>query len=277
MGNNISRFTNLERSMSLTFSISIVSHGHKEHVSRLIEGLTRLNRPDFEVILTLNLPEDLGTDYGALPFSIKVIKNPTPRGFAVNHNAAFAHVNGDYFVILNPDIELKDDPFDALLALLNSNVNSICAPTVLNGAGALEDSARCFPTPTFLLRRVVSRVLKFSLPDEPMPTKNDVLTPDWVAGMFVVVPRVIYEKLNGLDERYHMYFEDVDFCARARLAGCQVLVSRQAKVIHNAQRDSHRKIRYLLWHLQSAFRFFTSTPYMRIRWNQLFEHSVQQR
>jgi GT2 family glycosyltransferase len=256
--------------MSSTFSISIVSHGHKEHISRLIEDLARLHRSDFEVILTLNLPEDLGIDFGLLPFSTKLINNPTPKGFAENHNAAFVQTAGDYFVILNPDIELTEDPFDILLALLNANSNSICAPTVLNGAGALEDSARNFPTPLFLLKRLASRLFKLSLPDEPVPAKNDVLAPDWVAGMFVIVPRDIYQKLNGLDERYHMYFEDVDFCARARLAGCHVLVSRQAKVIHNAQRDSHRKVRYMLWHVKSALKFFTSIAYLRIRLNRLF-------
>jgi GT2 family glycosyltransferase len=256
--------------MTLSFSISIVSHGHAKHVSRLIEDLARLNRSDFEVILTANLRDDLGLNCDNLPFPAKLISNPAPKGFAENHNAAFARSVGDYFVILNPDIELIDDPFENLLPLLRANSNSICAPTVLNGAGELEDSARSFPTPIFLLRRLASRVLKRSLPDDAIPAKNDILTPDWVAGMFVVIPRGIYHTLNGLDERYHMYFEDVDFCARARLAGCQVLVSRQAKVIHDAQRDSHRKMRYMLWHVGSALRFFTSAAYVRIRLNRLF-------
>jgi GT2 family glycosyltransferase len=274
LGNNIGRLPNPEFSMSLTFSISVVSHGHKEHITRMIEDLARLNRADIEVILTVNLPENLEINEGALSFPVKLINNPMPKGFAENHNAAFAHSRGDYFVILNPDIELVSDPFDILWTLLKTNVNSICAPTVINSAGALEDSARSFPTPVFLLRRLTSRVFKRSPPSDPVPVKNDVLLPDWVAGMFVVVPRAIYEKLNGLDERYHMYFEDVDFCARARLAGCQVLVSRQAKVIHNAQRDSHRKMRYMLWHLESAVKFFTSTAYMRIRLGRMFGASI---
>jgi N-acetylglucosaminyl-diphospho-decaprenol L-rhamnosyltransferase len=252
------------------FSLSIVTHGHKEHITSLIDDLVRLGRSDFEVILTLNLREELGFDNATLPFVIKLIRNPAPKGFAENHNSAFAQSDADYFVILNPDIVLTDDPFDILLRLSVANPNSICAPTVLNDAGALEDSARSFPTPLFLLRRLASRVLKISLPAEPVSLDNDVLAPDWVAGMFVVVPCGIYQKLKGLDERYHMYFEDVDFCARARLSGCQVLVSRQAKVIHNAQRDSHRKMKYTLWHLRSAFKFFTSTAYVRIRLNRLF-------
>lgn len=251
-------------------SVSIVSHGHKDHIVALLKDLEQLKRSDFEVILTLNLPEDLPIDFNALPFIVKLITNTTPKGFASNHNAAFAVCSGEHFVILNPDIRIVHDPFDTLMALLVKNPGSVCAPTVLNDAGAMEDSARSFPTPMFLLKRLTSRVLKLSLPDEPVPVTNDVLAPDWVAGMFVLVTHDIYQKLNGLDERYHMYFEDVDFCARARLAGCKVLVSRQATVIHNAQRESHRKMKYTLWHLKSAFKFFTSTAYVRIRLNRLF-------
>lgn len=256
--------------MSVTFSISVVSHGHKEHVSSLINGLARLKRSDVEVILTVNLPEELGVDVDALPFALKVIHNPRPKGFAENHNAAFAMSSGDYFVILNPDIEILDDPFDVLLGLLKQNSNSICAPTVVDSAGAVEDSARSFPTPVVLVKRLASRLFRLSMPQDMVPAKSDVLLPDWVAGMFFVVPRGIYAKLKGLDERYHMYFEDVDFCLRARVAGCQVLVSKQAKVVHDAQRDSHRKVRYLFWHVNSALKFFTSAAYMRIRWSRLF-------
>lgn len=256
--------------MNPKLSISIVSHRHQEYVCRLIEDLSRIGRSDFEVILTLNLPEEMSFDQGRLPFPIRLISNKDPKGFAANHNTAFALSEGDYFVILNPDIKLLSDPFDILLSLLNANPNSICAPSVVNEAGNLEDSARTFPTPVFLANRVVRKIFKFPLPAEFVPTENDVLVPDWVAGMFVIVPRSIYQKLHGFDERYHMYFEDVDFCARARLAGYQVLVSKQAKVVHNAQRDSHRKIRYMLWHLKSAFKFFTSNAYVRLRWNQLF-------
>ena len=85
-----------------------------------------------------------------------------------------------------------------------------------------------------------------------------------------MVPRGIFEKLQGLNQRYHLYYEDVDFCARARLAGCAILVSTRAKVIHQAQRDSHRKLRYLMWHLHSAVKFFTSGSYLRIQMRRMF-------
>jgi N-acetylglucosaminyl-diphospho-decaprenol L-rhamnosyltransferase len=253
--------------MNVKLSLSIVSHGHKRYIHRLLEDLARLKRADIEVILTLNLPEALPADLAALPFNVTLIENDSPKGFAENHNAAFERSRGDHFVILNPDLKFIDDPFDTLLSLIEGTPDCICAPLIVNEHGGVEDSARSFPTPAFLLKKLFSRLLKLPLHAEVVPRNGNILMPDWVAGMFIVVPRATYAKLKGLSERYHLYFEDVDFCARARLMGYQILVSEDAKVIHEAQRDSRRKLRYFMWHLHSAAKFFTSGAYLRIRLN----------
>ena len=64
-----------------------------------------------------------------------------------------------------------------------------------------------------------------------------------------------------VDEKYRLYFEDVDFCTRARLKGMKLLVDPQIQVRHDAQRSSRRKLYYLFLHTQSALRFFTSPVY----------------
>ncbi|MEM4989486.1 glycosyltransferase family 2 protein [Collimonas sp. H4R21] len=255
--------------MTPRFSISIVSHGHGKYIERLIGDLVRLNRPDIEVILTLNLPESFAFDFSAMPFDLRVIKNDRIKGFASNHNDAFSISKGENFVILNPDIKLGTDPFDVMLSVIKENPNCICAPLIVNKNNKIEDSARNFPSPVLLGKRLLSRVFHFSLPMEVLVVKGDVIMPDWVAGMFMVIPREIYKHLHGLSERYHMYFEDVDLCARARLAGYQVLVNQRVSVIHEAQRDSHRKLQYLSWHVQSAMKFFTSSAYLKISANRL--------
>lgn len=251
------------------FSISIVSHGHKKFITSLLDDLLRLNRDDFEVILTLNLPEELDVDYAAMPFPVVLIRNTLPKAFAENHNAAFAASHGEYFVILNPDIRLIGDPFDALLLQMRRNVNSVMAPMIVNEKGMPEDSARYFPTPLFLIKKALHKIFKARPVHDFSVVENDISTPDWVAGMFVVVPRHVYRSLRGLDERYRMYYEDVDFCARARLAGYVVMVNGYVKAIHEAQRESHRNLRYLAWHLQSALRFFTSRAFLKIQLSRL--------
>ena len=251
-------------------SLSIVSHGNIESVASLLADLARLARADIEVILTLNLPEALPARFEQLPFALKVIENAVPKGFAANHNAAFAVCASDHFVLLNPDIRLLDDPFDILLSLLADAPGSIAAPLVLNEAREIEDSARNFPTPFVLLKKLAGKVFRRSPARDVLRVNGDLAEPDWVAGMFVMVPRGVYQRLHGLSERYHLYYEDVDFCARARLAGCRILVSRRAKVIHQAQRASHRSARYLIWHMQSACKFFTSGAYLKIQMRRLF-------
>lgn len=250
--------------MRKKLTLSIVSHGHRAHVATLLQQLTRLNRSDFEVILTLNLPEPEPVALDTLPYAVRLIQNPNPKGFGANHNAAFQVSNGDYFVILNPDIELTEDPFGPLLLLAEKDSLNICAPLILDTAGQLEDSARTFPTPFGLFKRMLYRLLGRTIPPDTLRQDADTLRPDWVAGMFVMVARETYQRLGGFNDAYFLYFEDVEFGARAGLAGCRILVCKHARVIHQAQRDSHRRLRFMVWHLQSAAKFFLSFVYVRV-------------
>ncbi|QRX81017.1 hypothetical protein [Glaciimonas sp. PAMC28666] len=257
--------------MQKIFSISIVSHGHSRYIEELIRDISRINRDDIEVILTLNLQEEFKINFTRLPFAIRVIQNITPKGFAANHNAAYALSTGKNFVILNPDIKLVDDPFDELLHLQKKMPDNIYAPIILNGRYQVEESARNFPSPYLLCRKLIGQLCNSPLTPEVLIANDDAIMPDWVAGMFIMIPRDIFLKLSGLNEKYYMYYEDVDLCARARLAKCKILVCKRAKVIHEAQHDSHKKLRYLIWHVGSAFRFFTSSAYLKISWDRIVQ------
>lgn len=255
---------------SQKFSLSIVSHGHQAYIVPLLRQLALLEAISFDVILTLNIAEALPIDLDSLPFKVYLIVNPSPQGFAANHNAAFMLSNCDHFVVLNPDIRLIDDPFPALLAMVEQAPDCICAPLIVSGAGDIEDSARNFPSPYLLVRKLAGRIFNLRLPHEVVPQQGAMLMPDWAAGMFLLVPRHIYTALHGFSEHYFLYFEDVDFCARARLAGFPVMVNTEIRVIHEAQRDSHRKLRFLTWHLTSAMKFFISSTYLKIQYRRFF-------
>ena len=70
-----------------------------------------------------------------------------------------------------------------------------------------------------------------------------------------------YQFLGGLDEKFYLYFEDVDFGCRARLMGKRLLVDTRCRIIHDAKRESHRTPQYLLQHLRAEFRFCSSEVY----------------
>ncbi len=248
-----------------TISISIVSHLQAVMVKALLDDLNRCCKfHPLEVLLTLNLPEELPFDAGNYFFPVIVQVNPAPKGFAENHNQAFARSTGQLFCVMNPDIRLDEDVFVALDGCLQDAAVGVAAPLVLDENGATEDSARFFPTPFRILCKALG-----GCRGSDYAVKDETVFPDWAAGMFMLFRRKVYEELGGFDQRYFLYYEDVDLCARLRLRGYEVALCPAAKVVHHAHRSSHRNIRYMRLHLASMLRFFFSRPFLKICWLRL--------
>src|SRR5262245_998486 len=195
-------------------SLSVVSHGQAALVAQLLDDLRRHKPSGIEVILTLNVAETLPFDPSSFPFPVRTIRNAAPQGFAANQNAAFAVARGRFFCVLNPDIRLETDPFPALAEELQKSVVGVAAPLIVDSTGAIEDSARPFPTLPSLLCKALGLQ-----PRRYYEIGDASISPDWVAGMFMLLRRDVFAGVGGFDPRYHLYYEDVDLCARLRLAG----------------------------------------------------------
>lgn len=233
-------------------SISVVSHGQSGLVFLLLGDLARYCRTPIEVFLTLNTFETLDFDTHAFPFPVYVIQNSARKGFGANHNNAFKQISeGTFFCVLNPDVRLDIDPFPALMAKLQKPSVGVVAPTVYNDRGEVEDSARAFPTPLSIFLRAVGRIRHQAGHYEKFSSQ-----PDWVGGMFMLFRTETFRALGGFDERYFLYYEDVDICWRLKNLGLLTQLESSIRIIHCARRDSHRRIRYMLWHLSSMGRFF---------------------
>jgi N-acetylglucosaminyl-diphospho-decaprenol L-rhamnosyltransferase len=259
--------------LKVKIHLSVVSHGQAQMVSLLLDDLKMVAMAnDIVVTLTLNIPEVLPFDPETFPFLIRVEKNTIPKGFGANHNAAFYKHQNDsiYFCVVNPDIRLNQDPFLTLLTCLKNDGVGVAAPMVVDENGLQEDSARLFPTPFKIICKVFGGGKGCDYEN-----KNEPIYPDWVGGMFMLFPRKIFEKLNGFNERFFLYYEDVDLCARLRLLGYEVVMCPAAKVVHLARRSSHSSFRYLKWHLTSMLRFFCSVVFLQIIWRKLSRVNIK--
>ncbi len=243
-----------------TISISIVSHGQSDLVRRLLSDIERCCETySIEVLLTINLPEEIAFAERRYPFLLRIIRNSRPQGFGANHNQAFAQAAGEFFCVMNPDIRFERDPFPSLLWCLQDAEIGVAAPLVLGEDGGIEDSARRFPTPFKILCKAVG-----GCKGGDYSVREGVLLPDWIGGMFMLFVHATFAKMRGFDERYFLYYEDVDLCARLKLSGYRVLLCADARVVHLARRDSHRNLKFLKWHMTSMMRFFCSRPFWAI-------------
>lgn len=232
-------------------TVSVVSHQHAAFLPELFESLARC--PEVaKVVLTVNLPELIPGFPPGLSGRVAVRHNATPAGFGVNHNAAFAECDTPYFAVLNPDIRFAGNPFSALLEGVGAEPAGVVAPAVLSPDGQCEDSARFFPAPLDLLAKALGRYdgrCHYSPGGEPV-------SPDWVAGMFMLFPSPVFRSVNGFDPGFFLYYEDVDLCARLRQAGHTVRLYPAVSVVHDARRSSRHSLRYFVWHLKSLLRFW---------------------
>lgn len=231
-------------------NLSVVSHGQGALASLMLQDLC--GSPEIaSAQLTLNVPEQV-----KLPEwpSLGTRLNPHPMGFAANHNQAFASCEHPFFCVANPDLRLSTNPFPSLLRCMEDPRVGLVAPIVLNPSGQLEDSARRFPTPQGLIRKALGMgdgryKLEPDSKGEPQPV-------EWVAGMFLLFRAEAFRDVGGFDAKFHLYYEDVDICARLWRAGWKVMISPQATVVHDAQRASRHNPQYMAWHAASMGRYF---------------------
>lgn len=233
-------------------SVSIVSHGQRTLVAQAMQRMAEcIKTEDIEVLITLNIDEPEPDWPAPYPFPITLMRNPLPKGFGANHNGAFQRAKGDWFCVMNPDILLMDDPFALLVATAERHGAALVAPCVVAPDGAQEDSIRKFPTPLgLLLKALLGRDGRYRCDPGSPP-----FAADWVGGMFMLFRSDTFRSVKGFDEGFFLYYEDVDICARLWKAGQRVFVCPQARVIHDAQRASHRNLRFLRWHINSLVRY----------------------
>lgn len=237
-------------------TVSVVSHGQHALVGSLLEDLAALSSPVIaHVVLTQNLPEPepTGLDRLRRRTQVTVLRNARPLGFAANHNQAFRHCGTPAFAVLNPDLRLPDDPFPPLLEALAPDDVGLSVPTIVDSEGASAPFARPLYTPM----EVVARKLGWAT--------REPAEPAWMAGTFMLLRSRAFDAIGGFDERFRLYVEDVDLCARLRLAGWRITASPNACAIHIARYASHRSLRHMYWHASSMFKFWSSPTFWRYR------------
>ena len=244
-------------------SISLVSHDQISLVYRLFESMEKVLRGEIplEVILTENRKRSIVPPKEMPGMSIRTLVNKRSHGLAKNHNQAFKIATGDYFCVINPDVLFIEDVFPRLIDHMEMGGIDIVAPLVVDEHAMPQDSFRDLPTPMDLLQRRLGKRKGYSLPF----VSGEIIYPDWIAGIFLLMRAETYDQLGGFDEGYRLYFEDVDFSCRARLSDMTLGVVTNCRIVHEARRASQRSPRHFLWHLLSAARFFTSPVYWQSR------------
>jgi hypothetical protein len=184
-------------------------------------------------------------------------------GFARGNNIGLAAARGAHLLLLNPDTVVHDDAIERMAAYLDANPQvGIVGPHTRNADGSTQSTRRRFPTvmtaifeSTFLQNLAPHRVLRrYYVRDA---ADDQAVEVDWVQGSCMLVRRAVYEAIGGLDERYVMYSEELDWCRRAKAAGWAVHYLGQAHITHyGGQSSAQMPANSHIWFQRSKLRYF---------------------
>lgn len=213
----------------------------------------------FEVIVVDNASTDGSPEQAAARFGqVRLLRNKRNLGFAAGNNRGMAIARGRYFLLLNNDALVLDGALDALIAEAQAYPEAgIIGPKLINPDGTLQRSCGIFPS---LLTELLDQTMLHRLFPLYKMRYRAYQAPrevDWVTGACMLVRRELYEQIGGLDEGFHMFLEDVDWCLRARRAGWVVRYTPKATVVHLKGYSSRSVLPDMLVEDQrSVFRFF---------------------
>ena len=160
-------------------------------------------------------------------------------GFAFGNNAGIRDAlrdGAEYVLLLNPDTVVRPGALRTMLEFMDAHPDvGICGGSQEDAAGVLQHTAHRFPSPLGELDRgarlgALRRVLRRHVDVPPEPTA--VRPCDWVGGACMMIRSNVFETVGLFDEGYFLYYEEVDFCARAAAAGFKICFVPQARIVH---------------------------------------------
>lgn len=215
-------------------SIVIVNWNTRDILGDCLRSIAGQTALPHEVIVIDNASTDGSAEMIAREFpDVVLVANAGNRGFAAANNQGLEIAKGDRLLLLNPDTIILDRAIDVMCGWLDRHPDVGCVGCqVFEDTGTIQRT--CFADPGPLSLAVVEFGLRqiFTWPEYGGWDRNSQRDVDVVSGMFMLVPRPVFETVGPLDDAFFIYSEEADWCRRIRNAGWRCVFCPEARILH---------------------------------------------
>lgn len=256
----------------MKLSITIVNYNQKYFPKLCVEALKKSKTDfEFEIIICDNDSNDESLEYlkkAARDGYIKLVEPGKNLGYGSGHNFAARKAKGHYLLILNTDITVEENTLQKLVDYLDRHHDvGMIGPKLMYHNGTVQQSCRRnFKFFDLFIKRTMLRKLwpfkkryeKYIMGDFKHDSTQAV---DLITGAFMMMPKAVFDKVGGFDERYFLFMEDFDLCRKVHEEGLKVVYYPEAVATHYHKRLSEGSFFKLLfnkiswWHLASAIKY----------------------
>ncbi len=234
-----------------SLDIIIVNWNAGKQLYECINSIIAADREGFKlqrVVIVDNASSDGSIDcLKNLDLPLEIIQNLTNRGFAAACNQGSEHSQADYLLFLNPDTRLFKNSLIKPIQFMENPTNThigICGIQLLDENGVVNRHCCYFPNPRKLFNKILGlnyislkHFSSYTMVEWEHSTNRKV---DHVIGAFYLVRRKLFESLNKFDERFFVYWEDMDFSYRAYQAGWYCYYLADATAFHKGNGTSEQ-------------------------------------
>jgi GT2 family glycosyltransferase len=224
---------------------------------------------EYEVLVVDNHSADGSAEMVDASFpAYSLIPSGGNLGFSKGNNLAFDRCRGDFVLLLNPDTICPDGSLAKLVAWCRDKKNlGAATPMLTDAQGNPTITSGYFPSARFHWLGFIDplRKLPFSslqnrivhIPSRSEPSS----TLQYATGACFIMPRSSLELVGPLDDRFFMYFEETDWCWRARQAGLEIWYCNETEVIHLEGQAAEKASTFATRQFQKSYRLFIEKNY----------------
>ncbi len=256
--------------MTLPVTVIIVTHFSALDLDRCLASLPSASSEDFSVIVIDNATtDDSVRDVVARYSEVHFVEAEQNLGFGTAVNRAADHLDAscEWILVANPDTVFTPGSIDRMLAsAVADDLTGSLGPRIENEDGSVYFSARALPS----LRTGVGHALfakiwpdnpwsrQYYLSDQTQGQIDHSVRVGWLSGACLLVRREAFERVGGFDEKYFMYFEDVDLGQRLQNAGWKNMYEPRALIQHAGGTSTARYPKAMLtMHHKSAYTYIS--------------------
>ncbi len=213
-------------------SVVIVNRNGGERLAECLASVEKERAGgDWEVLVVDNASDDGSPDLAAKRFpAVKLVRNRENLGFAKANNRGLGLSRGEFVLFLNPDTVIFPGALDRLSDALCQDIGlGAVGPALLGGQNAFQVS---FGGKVNFFRELIQKSVLNAWWRRRLPGYKSKRSAAWVSGACLMTSREVLEKTGGFDEKFFLYFEDIDLCYRIREQGFQVVFLPEARVFH---------------------------------------------
>ena len=222
----------------MDLSIIIVSWNSQEKLRKNLEQLFNSSHNlDLEIFVVDNNSQDNTVEMIKQEFlQVKLIENKENFGFAKANNQAIRKSKGDFVLLLNPDMLVQKNTLQKMFDWMKKNKQaSVASCHLVNEKNKTIKHIRNFPKffDQVMIILKIPHIIPFVLNNYICSDfdYNKSAKVDSVRGSFFMIKREMLDKIGGLDERYFIWFEEVDFCKQVYENNGEVWYTNEAKCI----------------------------------------------